>query len=152
MLIPPAFLLFVAAACTPANSDLAPPRVAAQDAPDKDPAGKDPAPIPAVPQCNAEQFVACPSGPDCATRWGALIQAATCFDRAADACDALSCEHGCNIHRGTPKQIHCAVNASSGSEGMTRCGGIANWGCPEHMKCVLPPDMLDGKGTCVPDA
>jgi hypothetical protein len=103
----------------------------------------------AAPHCSAGQFVACESGEACATKAGALVHPKPCVDRAAAACAALSCAHGCNIHHGEPKQVHCAPNASSSSR-MQRCGGLANWACPENMTCQLPAQSgFDQMGTCV---
>jgi len=106
---------------------------------------------PRVETCTPEQFVACETGEACARRRGVLIQAKPCFDKAADACAALKCEHGCNIHHGTPKDILCAPNASSSSH-MKTCAGFANWACPEKMRCeVTEKNADDAPGLCVPD-
>jgi hypothetical protein len=35
---------------------------------------------------------------------------------------------------------------------MKRCGGLANWACPENMECEFAPDahtIDDAMGTCV---
>jgi hypothetical protein len=100
-------------------------------------------------QCRAEQFVACKTGPACTRKGGELLEKKTCFDRAADACAAASCAHGCNIHNGSPKEVHCAPNASS-SGNMKECAGFANWGCPENTTCKIPPGIDDAKGICIP--
>lgn len=108
----------------------------------------------APPPCSAKQFVACESGAACATRRGALVEPKPCFDHAKDACDALACATGCDIHDdGSPKQVHCAASASSTGH-MKRCGGYSGWGCPEDMRCEVPADHGfddDALGTCVPD-
>jgi hypothetical protein len=110
-----------------------------------------PAGTAATPECTREQFVACESGEACATRQGKLVNPKPCFDRAADACAALSCAHGCNIHDGAPNQILCALGAS-GSSNMKLCGGYSNWRCPEKMRCEgINPNEDDAMGTCVPD-
>jgi hypothetical protein len=103
-----------------------------------------------TPSCGADEFVACASGADCTRRGGVLIAAKPCHARAADACAALSCAHGCNIHHGIPKMVLCAPNASSSSN-MKRCGGLANWACPEGMECDLGTRTreFDAMGTCV---
>jgi hypothetical protein len=109
-----------------------------------------PAGTAAAPECTREQFVPCETGEVCATRHGKLLNPRPCFDHAADACAAASCAHGCDIYPGTPNQIHCAVNASSTGH-MRRCGGLANWGCPEKMRCDgIDPKVDDAMGTCVP--
>jgi hypothetical protein len=102
--------------------------------------------------CTDKQFAACESGEACATRQGKLVNPRPCFDRAADACAALSCgANGCNIHHGTPNQILCAPNASTSSH-MKRCGGFGNWACPEKMRCDgMDPNVDDAMGTCVPE-
>lgn len=111
-----------------------------------------PPPSPASTECTSAQFVACETGEACATRKGKLVQPKPCFDRAADACAALECAHGCNIHPGTPHQILCAPNAASSSH-MKRCGGFANWACPERMRCTgMDPNVDDAMGTCVPES
>src|SRR5258706_10064661 len=64
--------------------------------------------------CGAEQFVACESGEACARRGGVLVnQPKACFDHAQEACTSLACSHGCDLYHGTPKEVHCAINAPS---------------------------------------
>ncbi len=104
--------------------------------------------------CTSGQFVACETGQACARRKGVLLTSKPCFDRAADACATLGCKHGCDLYHGTPKEVHCAVNAASSSN-MKRCGGHANWACPEKMRCdILAPSeagSMHPTGTCVAD-
>ena len=105
-------------------------------------------------QCAANQFVACRSGEDCARSRGKLVHAHACHDHAADACAAAACVHGCDIHNDEPKEIHCAVNASSTGH-MKKCAGFSNWGCPENMTCRLSEEARradDAFGECVPAA
>jgi hypothetical protein len=163
----PLLVLLAVPACTTPSTTSAPPKSSSDNtastaavpdpAPAPDPAPSEPpaessAPAPSAPSCSASQFVVCESGPACARRKGVLIDAnRTCFDRAKDACDALACKHGCNVHNGNPKEIHCAVNAASSSH-MKRCGGLANWACPENMRCAFGPDAEktdDALGSCV---
>ena len=89
-------------------------------------------------QCTPKQFVA----------------ADACFDQAARACASLSCQHGCDILELAPSKVICSANANS-SSGLTRCGGIANWQCPEIHHCAPDPASsckygkgLDCIGTC----
>lgn len=106
-------------------------------------------PAQAASACTASQFVACTSGEDCATRGGALVTPHACFDHARDACNALSCAHGCNLHYGPAKLVLCAPNSHTASH-MTRCGGLGNWACPEDTQCHIPdPRKDDAQGTCV---
>ena len=94
--------------------------------------------------------MACTSGEDCSARAGALITPHACFDRAQDACDKLSCAHGCNIHSGPSKLVRCAPNGHTASH-MKKCGGLGQWGCPELTECHVPEGHgFDAMGTCVP--
>jgi hypothetical protein len=69
-----------------------------------------------------------------------------CFDHAQAACDSLACKEGCDILRSrTSKMIICSSNAGSSSK-LSRCGGIANWQCPENTVCADDPH-----GTCKRD-
>lgn len=111
-----------------------------------------PPPEPAAEQCASHQFVACPTGEHCARLRGKLIHARACHDHAADACTAAGCVHGCDVYNDEPKEIHCAVNASSTGH-MKKCAGFANWGCPENTTCELSEEAKrahDATGTCVP--
>lgn len=100
-------------------------------------------------QCDHQAFVACSSGEDCATRQGKLLKPKPCFARAAEACNTLGCEHGCLLNHGAPKQVMCAPNSHTTSNGFTRCGGLGNWACPENTRCELAATGTDAFGTCV---
>ena len=104
--------------------------------------------------CAEGTFVACHDGQACSRKDGAFVTPKTCLDTAAAACDAANCEHGCNLHVtqvGGPKLALCGTNAASTGH-MKVCGGLANWTCPENMRCEIPSDAgLDASGKCVPD-
>lgn len=152
-------------ACTALKSNSEAPVAAVEvpagsQAPSKPASSVDPAMAPdsepssaalATTTCSADQFVACKTGEDCATKGGVLVHPHACFDRAADACGELSCEHGCNLYGGTPNQVLCAPNASSSSH-MKRCAGLAGWICPENMRCEITEKGFDVMGQCVPEA
>lgn len=119
----------------------------------KPPAAVEPPPA-AAEQCAVNQFVACKSGEDCARSRGKLIHAHECHDRAAAACQAAGCVHGCDIHNDDPKEIHCSANAAYSSH-MKKCAGYSNLGCPENMTCQLSEEAKradDAFGDCVPAA
>jgi hypothetical protein len=85
-------------------------------------------------------------------RGGKLVHSLACYEHAADACAAAGCTFGCDVYRDEPKEVHCAPNASSTGH-MKKCGGLANWACPENMRCDLGPAGergLDVTGECVP--
>lgn len=123
----------------------------AKSAPPKAPPPEPPA---ASSPCASDQFVACPTGETCTRRGGELVRSLACHDRAADACTAAGCAHGCDVYPGEPKEVHCAVNAASSGH-MKKCGGFSNWACPENMRCDFGPSGQQGfdvLGDCVPDA
>ena len=87
-------------------------------------------------------------------RSGVLVRAKTCFDHARDACGALECATGCDIHDGEPKLVFCALGGSK-ADSMTRCAGYSGLVCPEDMRCEIPAGSVhvyDAAGTCVPMA
>lgn len=84
-----------------------------------------------------------------------------CFDHAADACASLGCGTDCSIHRArSSKWVVCDSANPNSSSRLTRCGGIANWLCPEGTMCRDDPapdackaaSALDCAGVCVPTA
>lgn len=102
-------------------------------------------------ECTGEQFVACKSSEDCTRKGGNHIHAHACHDRAAAACDALACKHGCNIHGthvGGPKEVFCAIDEAANYK--NTCGGYSGWQCPENMTCEATRSGFDQPGKCVP--
>jgi len=83
-----------------------------------------------------------------------------CYAKAQEACDSLACAEGCDIGRSrVSKWITCSSNRTSSSM-LVRCGGIANWQCPESTVCADDPAPgrckhskgLDCAGICVSKA